>query len=99
MKKYIAFDLNEIEYDFFENEVDAENWCNERIDMYRDDSNSQGWEEIEFSIGYAELKQMSKEKIIAEKDDYSDIEWEEEGYSLKFDKICDYELSDEFLKD
>jgi len=96
MKKYkfFAFDLINGDHDFFETQEEAKVAAEKFLAYYKDNASQDGWpEDISFSIGWGEIKEVvGEEKIIAEKKNFTDEEWEEEGYSSDWDKIVNFEL-------
>ena len=91
--KWFTFDRENGDYEFFETEGEAIKKAEELLSYYREEATQDGWPEtLEGNVGYGEIIAQSVGKEIANRKDHTDEEWEEEGYSLDFDKIVEFNL-------
>lgn len=89
-KKWLVFDFIEHEFDLVGTEELAIKSANEILEIYRSDA-CEGWhEDMAGSIGYAEVKAISKMINLQKKDDFDENEYWPGGDN---DEICDYGLT------
>lgn len=93
--KWFAYDRVNGDYEIFETEAEAIEAAEKFLKYYREEATQDGWpEDLEGNVGYGEIKVHTVSNEIANKKDYTDEEWEEEGYSLDFDKIVEFDLEE-----
>lgn len=63
MKKFLAFNFYEVDYEFCDTEEECVKWCNEEINFYKDELNDVGFDDLKDMIGYAEVKNFAVEKV------------------------------------
>ena len=92
--KYFAFDQYNGDYEFYDTEEEAKKAAEGFLQYYADDASIDGWpEDLTDSIGYGKVISTTRAEVTADRKDFTDEEWEDEGYSLDFNKIVDYELT------
>ena len=92
---WFAFDDINGNHEYYDTEEEAKKVAERFLEGYTDAASSDGWpEDFEGAIGYGKITMQTKEKVVAEKKDYTDEEWEEKGYSLDFDRIVGYKIEE-----
>lgn len=95
MKKYFSYDRLDGELNLHETLEEAKTETEKALDYYRDNVKCDGWPlDLAGSVGYGEIKGIVTEKIIADRNDFTDEEWEEEGYNTDFDFVADYNIEE-----
>ena len=84
---YIVFDFVNNDFDFMDTEKQAKKQAEETLEYYRGEAATDGWpDNIEKSIGYAEVKMMSKITKTETKEEYG------EDWPYDFDEIWHIDL-------
>ena len=92
MKRWIAFDLFENDFEMVETEERARVIAGRWLDDYRHDASSDGWpEEMEGVIGCAQIRVATVGTKRETQEEYK-ANGEEWPYSDQWDVICDYDF-------